>query len=54
MKKIIALITLLASVFSLVACADTTGLPEGMQLVRGGEEYGYYFYSPEEWTVANV
>ena len=30
------------------------GAPEGMQLVSGSPEDGYYFYAPEEWTVANT
>ena len=36
----------------LCACGES-GVPEGMHLVRGGEELGYYFYAPEHWTVAN-
>ena len=54
MKKIGFLsLILLISLISLVACGGNDGVPDGMQLVRGGEEYGYYFYAPEEWTVAN-
>lgn len=36
----------------LFACSDSD-LPEGMQLVKGGEDVGYYFYAPEEWTLSN-
>ena len=43
----IAILTLFAS------CGGGDDLPEGMQLVRGGDDVGYYFYAPEEWTVAN-
>ena len=38
---------------SLVACGKEDGVPDGMQLVRGGENLGYYMYAPEEWTVSN-
>ena len=38
---------------ALTSCKKGDGSPEGMQLVRGGDELGYYFYAPEEWTVAN-
>lgn len=53
MKKIGFLTLLFAAIISLIACESGPEAPEGMQLVRGGEEYGYYFYAPEEWTVAN-
>jgi hypothetical protein len=53
MKKIIAILLLLATAFSLVACKKDDGIPDGMQIVRGGEQYGYYMYAPEEWTVSN-
>ena len=53
MKKIIAVLLLIASLTGLVACGKNNDLPEGMQLVRGGEDVGYYMYAPEEWTVAN-
>lgn len=54
MKRIISLLTLLALALTLVSCGEKEELPDGMQLVRGGEEYGYYFYAPEEWTVSNL
>lgn len=57
MKKIIALLSLMATLvsaaFSLVSCSGSD-TPEGMQLVAGGEELGYYFYAPEEWTPSCV
>lgn len=53
MKKITALLLLIVSSILLVSCSEDD-LPEGMQLIRGGEEYGYYFYAPEEWTSANL
>ena len=50
MKKILKLLLLLViSSLVLTACGDSD-IPDGMQLIRGGEEYGYYFYAPEEWT----
>ncbi|MBR2929832.1 MAG: hypothetical protein IKC32_01260 [Clostridia bacterium] len=56
MKKtfgILMLLTmLLCSLTALTACGGD-GSPEGMQLIRGGEDIGYYFYGPEEWIVAN-
>ena len=42
---------MLLSIFSLAACGDENNTPEGMQLVSGGEDEGYYFFAPEEWTV---
>lgn len=58
MKKFIALILALASILSslfiLSSCGDESETPSDMQLVAGGEKLGYYFYSPEEWTVSNV
>ena len=53
MKKTIAILLLLATVFSFASCKGDDGIPDGMQLVRGGEKYGYYMYAPEEWTVSN-
>lgn len=53
MKRITALILLLATLISLTACGKDGDAPEGMQLVRGGESVGYNFYVPEEWVVAN-
>ena len=56
MKRIISLLLALVvifSAFSLTSCGKKSDAPEGMQLVQGGEKYGYYFYGPEEWVVAN-
>ena len=50
MKKILAIVALaIILALSFSGCSDGD-LPDGMQLVRGGEEYGYYFFAPEEWT----
>lgn len=54
MKKVISLIILFATVFTLASCGKDDGIPDGMQLVRGGDDIGYYFYAPEEWTVSNL
>lgn len=53
MKKL-SFVALVITIFAiLTSCSGGEDLPEGMQLVRGGEDIGYYFYAPEEWTVAN-
>jgi hypothetical protein len=58
MKRILAsllILTMMAfALLSLTSCAENDGAPEGMTLVRGGEDVGYYFYGPEEWVVANL
>lgn len=58
MKRISAILLILAlmisSLFTLTSCGQDDGAPEGMVLVRGGDSFGYYFYGPEEWVVANV
>ena len=52
---ILTLSLLVTSLLGLSACkGEDDGVPEGMQLVRGGDEVGYYFYAPEEWTVSCV
>lgn len=53
MKKIGLIALLFATLALLISCNGGEDLPDGMQLVRGGEDVGYYFYAPEEWTVAN-
>ena len=54
MKKIIALILLICTLMQLASCGSREdGVPDGMQIVRSGEKYGYTMYAPEEWTVAN-
>ena len=45
---------LILSLLALTACGKNDGTPKDMQLVKGGENEGYYFYGPEEWVVANV
>ena len=52
MKKLLSILLILTFALTLVACGDST-VPDGMQLVRGGENVGYYFYAPEEWTLSN-
>ena len=58
MKKILTLFLTIAltvaSLGALTSCADSSDVPEGMKLVAGGEELGYYFYAPEGWAVSNV
>ena len=54
MKRIVSLLLILASVIGLTACAADDGIPEGMQLLRGGEDLGYYMYIPEEWVPASM
>ena len=57
MKRIIclllAVVILATGVLALSSCKNKSEVPEGMQLVRGGSEYGYNLYAPEEWTVSN-
>lgn len=54
MKKILSIILLLTLTIGLISCGkNKDGIPEGMQLVRGGSDIGYYMYAPEEWTVSN-
>lgn len=54
MKRIISMLLILASIVCLAACAKDDGIPEGMQLLRGGEDLGYYMYIPEEWVPASM
>lgn len=53
MKKLGFVVILITILAILASCGGEDNLPDGMQLVRGGEDVGYYFYAPEEWTVAN-
>ena len=57
MKKIISailvIVMLLGAAFTLASCSENDGAPSGMQLVRGSDALGYYFYAPEEWIVVN-
>ena len=58
MKKafsfLIALAILMSSVLCLSSCKKDDGVPDGMQLVNGGDSLGYYFYGPEGWVIANM
>ena len=42
---------MILSLATLFSCGEENDVPEGMQLVSGGEDKGYYFFAPEEWTV---
>ena len=56
MKKIsllLVLVLLFSSLLSLASC-QKSDVPQGMKLAQGGDEYGYRFYVPEEWTVSIV
>ncbi len=57
MKRIISILLVFITIISsllLTSCKKDDGTPDGMRLVMGDESLGYYFYGPEEWTVANV
>lgn len=56
MKRLLAAFITIITLFSILAmtsCGNKDGAPDGMQLVRGGEDVGYNFWGPEEWVVAN-
>ena len=57
MKKSVSILLVITLIFAMaalfVSCTSDSDLPEGMKLLRGGEEVGYYLYAPEEWTSAN-
>lgn len=56
MKRIFAAITLIIMLFgvlSMTSCGKNDGTPNGMQLIKGGEDVGYRFWGPEEWIVSN-
>ena len=53
LTALLALIMII-SALCLTSCGKDDGAPDGMQLVMGGEDVGYYFWGPEEWVVANV
>lgn len=58
MKRTAAILLILAmmisSLLALTSCSKNDGAPDGMVLVKGGEDVGYYFYGPEEWVVSNL
>lgn len=49
--KIFAFFAITVAALGLTSCGDSDA-PDGMQLARGGKEYGYNFYVPEEWSVS--
>lgn len=53
MKKLTALLLAIITILSLAGCNVVNDVPSGMQLVRGGEDVGYYLYSPDGWIIAN-
>lgn len=54
MKKITAAaLTIITLLLALCGCSQTADAPDGMQLVRGSDAIGYYFYSPIGWIVAS-
>ena len=54
MKKITAaVLTIITLLLALTGCSQGVDAPEGMQLVRGSDAIGYYFYSPIGWIVAS-
>ena len=53
MKKFITAILIVLTMLLTVSCSDSD-VPEGMQLVDGSDEQGYYFYAPEEWVISNL
>ncbi len=54
MKKFISLmLAVITLALTLASCGSDDDMPAGMKLVRGGEDIGYYFYAPEEWTISS-
>ncbi len=53
-KNLLICALVIASVFALFSCGEDADVPAGMQLVRGGDDVGYYLYAPSEWTVSNL
>ena len=54
MKKITAAaLTIITLLLALCGCSQTADAPDGMQLVRGSDALGYYFYSPIGWIAAS-
>ena len=54
MKKITAaVLTIITLLLALCGCSQGSDAPDGMQLVRGSDAIGYYFYSPIGWIVAS-
>ena len=54
MKKITAAaLTIITLLLALTGCSQGADAPDGMQLVRGSDAIGYYFYSPIGWIAAS-
>lgn len=53
MKKALLLVLAVTCILFAFTSCSKSDVPEGMRLVFGGEDVGYYFYAPEEWTVNN-
>jgi hypothetical protein len=54
MKKLLCLLLIAVSLLAFTGCGDKSGIPEGMQLVGGGDGAGYHFFAPEEWIAENL
>ena len=54
LATLLALALIISSLLALTSCSKSDGAPDGMALVKGGEDVGYYFYGPEEWVVSNL
>lgn len=54
LAALLAPVMMFFALLTLTSCSSNDGAPDGMQLVKGGEDAGYYFYGPEEWVIANV
>lgn len=58
MKRILAsflaLVMMICASLCITSCSKNDGAPDGMALVKGGDDIGYYFWGPEEWVVANM
>lgn len=56
MKKFTSILLLIAtvlSIFAMSSCSKDDGMPDGMQLVMGGNDDAFCFYAPEEWIASN-
>lgn len=53
MKKLYLALILILATLLLASCGEAEA-PEGMQLVYGSDEDGYYFYSPANWNISNL
>ncbi len=54
MKKLLVILFIFTCIFALASCGEGSDVPDGMQLVFGGNDVGYCFYAPEEWLTSNV